>query len=738
MEAEPNHIEGRPWPSDRWRTESGWRFPEIADDDGFFWVTTHQVVARERGFALRPHARVCFTRDVPASLPPADLFQIVDDQGAAQPITQLTVDPQRRCVGFSAAQPLVPEAIYGVVVRRIEGDWLVSLRDDAVPSDASWAQTLAEDDAVILVEPFTVQRLGDAVAERLALLPDGQAWGGRVPEAQVLFGEPVERLAEGNAFGIEQGRRGFYVRLHVADYQVPEEGSLTLAGEQILDLNRTATTTAVVLKSVESGAVRFGLINGDWSVSAQIDAVAGTTVRAFQEIFVPLESFPEIRGFEEPAFSKVVVGQIPLPVWRGPRGLLSTLPEDQQAPHGVQDVQVTVWFPRGPVPDSGWPLTVLGAGYGGMRHDMWIFAHALALEGHASIALDPVGHGGGPGTELQFLVGDDSPYDVPSPGRSVDTNLDDRFGLTEGMQASWAPPDFAGMTWLHDANRQIVLDLSALLTVVLPDDERQRAGSDFDQDGRADFDPASVAYVGHSNGGRYGMLFAAHEKRLKRAVLMAPPGDGYVPYISSFRASWAALFDTWTPPLTASSSTRYGLFEEGIVWPGGPNLVAPPFFQGINRYTARRAWLAGDAEGEGAAHLWRLQRDQGALRADVSIQLITGDPAVVNPDSMRMVDAAGPDAVLSVVDPGATAWRAMMRYSDLFYRHLIPTFLGQMGYAPADLARLMRAQMVAFIQGEPEADVDGEGAAILLEPDRQSLRFILGFDFWELRQLLRF
>ena len=80
----------------------------------------------------------------------------------------------------------------------------------------------------------------------------------------------------------------------------------------------------------------------------------------------------------------------------------------------------------------------------------------------------------------------------------------------------------------------------------------------------------------------------------------------------------------------------------------------------------------------------------------------------------------------------------MMRYSDLFYRHLIPTFLGQTGYAPADLARLARAQMVAFIQGDQEADADGEGAAVLLEPDRQSLRFLLGFDFWELRQLLRF
>ena len=58
-------------------------------------------------------------------------------------------------------------------------------------------------------------------------------------------------------------------------------------------------------------------------------------------------------------------------------------------------------------------------------------------------------------------------------------------------------------------------------------------------------------------------------------VLLAPPGDGYIPFISSYRPTWSELFDTWTPPLTNAPSNRYGLFDEGILWPGAGLLDAP-------------------------------------------------------------------------------------------------------------------------------------------------------------------
>ena len=148
--------------------------------------------------------------------------------------------------------------------------------------------------------------------------------------------------------------------------------------------------------------------------------------------------------------------------------------------------------------------------------------------------------------------------------------------------------------------------------------------------------------------------------------------------------------------------------------------------------------MAGDAEGEGAAALWQQARAAGSERAELMVQLVRGDPAVVNPDSMRLVDAAGDDALLSLIDPDQTEWRASMRYSDLLYRHLIPVYDARVGSPPGDLARLARAQMAAFIVGAEDVDLDGDEATITLSPERRALRFLLGFDFWELRQLWRF
>jgi hypothetical protein len=292
------------------------------------------------------------------------------------------------------------------------------------------------------------------------------------------------------------------------------------------------------------------------------------------------------------------------------------------------------------------------------------------------------------------------------------------------------------MTGLQDANRQTALDLSALLSILLG--SAGVPGADLDANGSADFDAADVAYIGHSNGGRYGMLLAAHEERLGRAALLAPPGDGYIPYISMFRPGWAALFAAWTPPLTNGPSSRYGLFEEGITWPGDSWLDAPQAFHGINRYTVRRTWLAGDADGEGAAHLWRLARAAGQPRPELLIQLVSGDPAVANPDSMRMIDAAGAEAILALVQPDATGWRATLGLSDLYFRHLVPLMHGRVGYPPADLGRLARAQVIAFLAGADDLDLDADAEALQLQPDRRALRFLLGFDFWELRRLYRF
>ena len=738
LEAAPATIDGRPWPSNHWRNDDGWRLPAVEDDEDFFHVTMYQIERRLDGFALRPVARLCFTQELPQIPPPAGLIRLLDTEQREQSIAQVTIDRERRCLQFAAASPLVPNATYYVVLNKVPGDWDVVLLEGATPSDDELAQRIAASEDVIAAEPFTVQSLGVDIAMRRQAIVDARAWEDGLPDVEVLRRTPISDLRQGNAFGIEAGRRGFYLRLHIADLVAAENDQLVLEEEPLLDMDRLSSTSAALVRAAASGEQRFATINRDWSLSVEIDAPAGTTVQVFQELFMPVQSYADIDGGLDSNILELIHAQAPLPKWRNHLGILESMTISGRPSGGAENLSFSVYIPRGDQPDNGWPVVFLGPGYAGLQHDMWVIADRLCAAGYAAVVIDAAGHGGGPATELQLPLVNALPADLQTPGRSIDSNADGRYGLPEGMHGSWAAPEFAGMVGMQDANRQTALDFMALMTLLLPDTDQGRFGADLDQDGRADFDSARVAYMGHSNGGRYGMTLAAHEPRLGRVVLMAPPGDGYIPYVSSYRETWADLFDTWLPPLSNDPSNRYGLFDEGVLWPGDGLLDAPRAFHGINRYTVRKAWLGGDAEGEGAAWLWRQSLAAGEQRASLMVQLIHGDPAVVNPDSMRLVDAAGDELTLATVNPDASEWREYMRYSDLLFRHLIPIYESRATTPPGALARLSREQAVAFIIGSTELDLDGDGAVLSLEPNRRDLRFLLGFSFWELRQLLRF
>ena len=140
LEAAPATIEGRPWPSNHWRDDQGWRLPVVEGDDGYFHVTTYQIQRRLDGFALRPIARLCFTQELPQAPPPDALIRLLDAEQQEQSVTQITIDRERRCVQFAATSPLVPNATYYVVLNKVPGDWDVTLLEGATPSDDALAQ----------------------------------------------------------------------------------------------------------------------------------------------------------------------------------------------------------------------------------------------------------------------------------------------------------------------------------------------------------------------------------------------------------------------------------------------------------------------------------------------------------------------------------------------------------------------------------------------------------------------
>ena len=376
----------------------------------------------------------------PQAPPPEALIRLLDAEQHKQPITQITIDRERRCLQFAASSPLVSGATYYVVLNKVPGEWDVTLLAGSTPSDDALAQQIAAHEEVIAAEPFTVQSLGGEVTMRRQAIVDARAWEGQLPEVDVVQRTSISDLMHGNAFGIEAGRRGFYLRLHVADFVAGENDQLILENEPLLDMNRLGSTSAALIRAVESGEQRFALINRDWSLSTEIDAPAGTTVQVFQELFMPVQTYAELDGGLEPNIAELIHARALLPNWRNDLGVLESMTPSGRPSGGVDQVYLSVFIPQGDRPENGWPLVFLGPGYAGLQHDMWVIADRLCAAGHAAVVMDAVGHGGGPATGFAIPLVNPLPADVKTPGRSVDANADRRYGLPEGMHGSLGSP----------------------------------------------------------------------------------------------------------------------------------------------------------------------------------------------------------------------------------------------------------------------------------------------------------
>jgi hypothetical protein len=105
------------------------------------------------------------------------------------------------------------------------------------------------------------------------------------------------------------------------------------------------------------------------------------------------------------------------------------------APLGSEDVDATVFLPAGTAPHAGWPVAIFGHGWGGDRHlTPMVVAGTMARAGFATVAINVVGHGGGPEGTLTVRRTGREPITLPAGGRGVDLNGDGRIGATEGVR----------------------------------------------------------------------------------------------------------------------------------------------------------------------------------------------------------------------------------------------------------------------------------------------------------------
>jgi len=214
--------------------------------------------------------------------------------------------------------------------------------------------------------------------------------------------------------------------------------------------------------------------------------------------------------------------------------------QDVALPGSVNLIYFHVFLPSSPQPAAGFPVVIYGHGLGDSQ---WggptAVAPTLAQAGFATIAINAVGHGFGPLSQVIITDPAGKVTTLTAGGRGVDLNGDGQIGPDEGCQAA-NPAQVA----LRDCLRQTALDLGELVRTI-------EGGLDLDGDGKPDLDATKIYYVGQSLGSMYGTIFMALEPNVGAAVLNVGGGsvEDIVRWSNSYHGLAAALLGARTPSL---------------------------------------------------------------------------------------------------------------------------------------------------------------------------------------------
>jgi hypothetical protein len=290
----------------------------------------------------------------------------------------------------------------------------------------------------------------------------------------------------------------------------------------------------------------------------------------------------------------------------------------------------TVYFnlvlPAGPRPAGGWPVAIFGHGFGDSRHNSpFVVAASMAAQGIATVAINVVGHGGGPlGTITVNLRTGAPSVSFPAGGRGIDQNGDGRIDSTEGSSAA-APRTLIGSA---DGLRQTTVDLMQLVRQI-------QAGIDVDGDGAADLDPSRIYYFGQSFGGMYGTIFLGVERDVRVGVPNVP-GGAVVDIIR--------LSPVFRPLFNGAAAVR-GLagapaFNENL-----PLRNLPPVINNIAEamplqdLTEQLEWAAQAGNPVAYAPYIRKSPLSGNPAKSVIFQIAKGDQTVPNPTGTAIIRA---------------------------------------------------------------------------------------------------
>jgi len=364
-------------------------------------------------------------------------------------------------------------------------------------------------------------------------------------------------------------------------------------------------------------------------------------------------------------------------------------------PQGTNTVQFSLFLPAGARPEGGWPVAIFGHGFTDWKNGAPpAVAGRLAQNGIASIAINVVGHGGGPlGMYTVTRNGGLPPVTLPLGGRGIDQNGDGSIDSTEGVGAV-AP--FALIS-SRDGLRQTTIDLMQLVKVL-------EGGVDVDGDGADDLSTSRIYYGGQSFGGIYGTQLMGLEPDIRAGVLNVAGG----PIIEiarlspSFRVLVGLSLLNRTPSLyNAIPNPGLTNFHENIPLRNLPPVTATPDETAIQQLIDRSEWA--QQAGNPAAYAPH-------ITAPVIFQFARGDQTVPNPTTSAILRACG------------CADRATLYRNDLAFalNPAVPKnphgFITNVGNAAAgQFALAAQQQMATFFTSDGATTIDPDSGGSIFE-----------------------
>jgi dienelactone hydrolase len=364
------------------------------------------------------------------------------------------------------------------------------------------------------------------------------------------------------------------------------------------------------------------------------------------------------------------------------------------AVQSVNDLEFSLWLPAGSPPAGGWPVAIFGHGFTDSKDGAPLaVAGTLARNGIATIAINVVGHGGGPlGTYTAFLTNGTS-VTLRSGGRGIDQDGNGTIDSTEGVSAVGAQ----SLVGNRDGLRQTVIDLMQLV-------KELKAGVDVSGDGTADLSTSRIYYAGQSFGGIYGVQLLGLEPDIRAGVPNVPGGPiTEIARLSpSFRILVGFALLTRVPSIyNAVPDPGLDNFNENIPLRNLPIRVdTVPGASAIQTVLENTIWA--QQAGNPAAYA-------PFITAPVIIQFARGDETVPNPTTTAILRA------------GHLASRATLFRNDLAVAanpavaHNPHTFLTNVGGAGAAFAFAAQQQIATFFASDGATVIDPDGSGPFFE-----------------------